>query len=134
MTYLDSLAMIEKLKNLVWACNEEWVINFHFTSHTDFEIQYFKMKNWADEMSKIYEYHRQTQWHRTLPNCRMWVQDEEAHIQYFDGNFHLYGQSLLMNRTDEDMVTSYRLFEYMFNQGMRNLPGMEAFRISKYIK
>lgn len=134
MTYEQSLVMIDKLKNLMWASDEEWVINFHFTSHNDFEIRYFKMKDWVDEVRKIHEYHQQSQWHRTLPNCRIWIQDEEVHMQYFDGNFHLYGQNLLLNRTDENMVVSYRLFEYVFNQSMRTLPGLETFRISKYLK
>lgn len=41
MTYQQSLALIEKLKNIVWPYTDEWFVFFDFKNETEFEVKFF---------------------------------------------------------------------------------------------
>lgn len=128
MTYLDSLLMIEKLKNLVSAYCEEWVVHFHFTSETEFEVHYFERKNWQEEMNKIFSYKLK---HR-FPHARIWMSEEHIYMVYHDKNFYHYGYDLVLNQLDEDYVLSDRFAEWTISNAMQAI-GIKNFmsKVSK---
>ncbi len=117
MTYLDSLVTLKRLKSLVSAYCEEWVVYFHFTSETEFEVRYFERQNWQEEVDKIFSYHLK---HR-LPYARIWMSDEHVYMIYRDKNLYHYGYDLVLNQLDEDYVLSDRLAEWTINKATETI-------------
>lgn len=87
MTYLDSLVMIEKLKNLVSAYCEDWVIYFHFTSETEFEVRYLLKENWLVDTEIMLEHKKK---HR-FPYCRIWMHGEQIFLSTVTKTFITMG-------------------------------------------
>jgi len=127
MTYEQSKINIEKLKRTISAFTEEWVVHFEFSSESEFEIKFFKMKNWNGEMLLILDKHEEDR----LPFGRMFVQEERVHFIYCDDIYHFYCEDVTLIFVEDNYITSYRVFEYLFYPAIRKVPGFENFKISE---
>lgn len=127
MTYEQRQANIEKLKSKLSAFSEEWVVHFEFSSVSDFEIKYFRKKNWNGEMLLILDKHQEDR----LPFGRMFVQEEHVYFIYCDSIYHFYFEDLTLGCVEDDYITSYRVFEYLFYPAIRKVPGFENFKITE---
>lgn len=125
MTLKQSQENIKKLKNTLSAFTEEWVVHFEFSNESDFEVKYFKKKNWRSEMLFILDKHEEDR----LPYGRVFVQNEHVHFLYCDDIYHFYCEDLTRNAVEDDFITSYRVFEYMFYPAIRKVPGFERFKL-----
>lgn len=125
MTLKQSQANIEKLKNMLSAFTEEWVVHFEFSSESDFEIKFFKKKNWKDEMLFILDKHMEDR----LPYGRVFVQNEHIHFLYCDSIYHFYSYDITLNLVEDDYIMSPRVADYELCRAIRKVPGFESFKI-----
>lgn len=127
MTLKQSQANIEKLKNSMCAISEEWVVHFEFSSESEFEVRYFKKKNWNSEGLLILDKHQKDR----LPYARMFIQGEHVHLVYRDNFYHFYSYDLTLNLVEDDYIKSGRVAEYELYLAIRKVPGFQKFKISE---
>ena len=66
-----------------------------------------------------------------LPYGRMYAKGEHVHFIYCDKVHHFYCEDLTLGFVEDDYITSYRVFEYLFYPAIRKVPGFENFKISE---
>lgn len=125
MTLKQSQKNIETLKNTLSTFTEEWVVHFEFSSESAFEIKFFKMKNWNNEMQIILDKHVEDR----LPFGRVFAQNEHIHFLYCDSTYHFYSYDITINLVEDDYIMSPRVAEYELCRAIRNVPGFENFKI-----
>lgn len=127
MTLDQSQKNIEKLKNILCAFNEEWVVHFAFSNESEFEIKYFKKKSWADEMLFILDKFSEDQ----LPYGHVFMQDEHIHVVYSDSIYQFYSYDMTLNLVEDDYIVSARVAIYEIHRAIRTVPGFETFKITE---
>lgn len=125
MTLKQSQENIEKLKNTICAIDEKWVVHFEFSSESEFEIRYFKKKDWNSEGLLILDKHQEDR----LPYARMFIQGEHVHFIYSDKFYHFYSYDITLNLVEDDYIMSSRVAEYELCRALRKVPGFDNFRI-----
>lgn len=125
MTLKQSQINIEKLKNTLSAFTEEWVVHFEFSSESEFEIKFFKKKNWNGVMLLILDKHEEDR----LPYGRLFVKNEHIHFLYNDSIYHFYSYDITLNLVEDDYIVSPRVVEYELYRAIRKVPGFENFKI-----
>lgn len=125
MTLKQSQTNIEKLKNTASAFTEEWVVHFEFSSESEFEIKFFKKKNWKGEMLLILDKHQEDR----LPFGRMYAKNEHIHFLYQDSIYHFYSCNITLDLVEDSYIMSARLAEYELYRALRSVPGFEKFKI-----